>query len=110
MSSISFYPFIKSFDCCSSTIGFTYNGKRRYKSFFGGILTILCLLIIVGIIIAYSIQYFGKYEKQIYYQDKSYSRPPQIDISNNYHIAITMQYFGKNAFMDNMIRIKAVYK
>lgn len=51
MSSISFYPFIKSFDCCSSTIGFTYNGKRRYKSFFGGILTILCLLIIVGIII-----------------------------------------------------------
>ena len=110
MSSFSFYPLITSFDCCSSTIGFTYNGKRRYRAFFGGILTIICLLIIIDIIFAYSIQYFGKYEKQVFYQDKSYSRPPKIDISKDYHIAIMMQYFGANVFMDNMIRLKAVYK
>ena len=40
MSSIS--CLVTNLDCCSSQIGFTYKGKRRYKSLIGGCLTIIC--------------------------------------------------------------------
>ena len=48
MSSIS--CLLTNLDCCSSQIGFTYKGKRRYKSLIGGCLTIMCFIVIMAII------------------------------------------------------------
>ena len=108
MSSIS--CLVTNLDCCSSQIGFTYKGKRRYKSLIGGCLTIICFIVIMAIIIAYMVKYFTRAEKTIFYQDKKDLRPPLIDISNDFHIAIMMQYQGVNMFRDDMIKIKAMYK
>ena len=56
------------------------------------------------------VKYFTRAEKTIFYQDKKDLRPPLIDISNDFHIAIMMQYQGVNMFRDDMIKIKAMYK
>ena len=68
MSSIS--CLLTNLDCCSSQIGFTYKGKRRYKSLIGGCLTIMCFIVIMAIIIAYMVKYFTRAEKTIFYQEK----------------------------------------
>ena len=111
MSSISSHliSLITDFDCSSSIVGITYHGRRRYKSFLGGVLTVQSMISITVITIIYLVKYFGKQDKQIVYQDEKFSEPPLLDLSQNFHIAVMMQFSGANFFREDIIKIEAVY-
>ena len=111
MSSISSHivALVTDFDCSSSIVGITYRGRRRYKSLIGGVLTLLSIVSITVITLIYLVKYFSKQNKQIVYQDEKFSAPPLLDLSENFHIAVMMQFEGANSFREDIIKIEAIY-
>ena len=110
MGSSLIFEAVTDFDWSSSVIGFMYKGKKRYKSFFGGFSTLAALVLIIAITILYLVKFINRNDVQIIYHENKFTRPPRLDLSKDFYIAIITQYNGMNIFRNDILNITAMYK
>ena len=104
------FEYVSDFDFCGSIAGLMYNGRRRYKSRFGGFLTILAGIAALIITSVYLKSFFNRETPKMSSNSLKFYTPPRIDISSNFTVAIMMQIANTNEFRDDLVRIEAEYK
>lgn len=104
------FVFLTDFDFCGSIAGLMYNGKRRYKSKLGGVLTLMAFGSVLVLAIFYLRLFFARETPKMSYNDLKYWDPPLLDISGNFTVAVMMQFSDQNIFRDDLVKIEVYYK
>lgn len=97
-------------DICNSIVGLMYKGSRRYKSIFGGVLSLLLITAIASIIITFLNDFFGRDKAKMTFEQIKYHNPPSLNISNNFFFIVMTQFEGITLMRDDIIKIDAVLK
>ena len=104
------FVFLTDFDFCGSIAGLMYNGKRRYKSKLGGVLTLMAFGSVLVLAVFYLRLFFARETPKMSYNDLKYWDPPLLDISGNFTVAVMMQYSDQNIFRNDLVKIEVYYK
>ena len=103
------FAFLSDFDFCGSIAGLMYSGKRRYKSKFGGVLTIMAFIGIIVITVFYLQVFFARETPKMSSNVLKYWDPPSLNVSENFTVAVMMQYSDKNEFRDDLVQVEVFY-
>ena len=103
------FAFLSDFDFCGSIAGLMYSGKRRYKSKFGGVLTIMAFTGIIVITVFYLQVFFARETPKMSSNVLKYWDPPSLNVSENFTVAVMMQYSDKNEFRDDLVQVEVFY-
>lgn len=101
--------FLEQIDFCYSIVGLSYKGYKRYKSWFGGILSIGLFLSFIAIICYYLTTFISRKSPKMTFENMKYWSAPENDISSNFTMAIMMKFNGVNGFRDDLIKLEAYY-
>ena len=95
--------FLEQIDFCYSIVGLSYKGHKRYKSCFGGIVSISLFFSFIGIICYYLISFISRETPKMTFEDMKYWSAPENDISKNFTMAIVMKFNGINQSRTDLI-------
>lgn len=101
--------FLEQIDFCYSIVGLSYKGHKRYKSWFGGIVSISLFFSFIGIICYYLISFISREIPKMTFEDMKYWSAPENDVSKNFTMAIMMKFNGINQFRNDLIKLSAYY-
>lgn len=101
--------FLSDFDFCGSIAGLMYSGKRRYKSKFGGVLTLMAFIGIIVITVFYLQVFFARETPKMSSNALKFWDPPSLNVSSNFTVAVMMQYSDKNEFRDDLVQVEVFY-
>lgn len=104
------FDFLTDFDFCGSIAGLMYNGKRRYKSKLGGVLTLMAFGSVLVLMVFYLKLFFARETPKMSYNDLKFWNPPLLDLSGNFTVAVMMQYNNNNLFRDDLVKVEVYYK
>lgn len=101
--------FLRNIDFCFSIVGLNYKGNHRYKSWVGGILSIMVFIIFISIVAYYLVSFFERKTPKMSFQNLKYWQAPRYDLSENFTLAIMMEINNTYQFREDLIQIKAQY-
>jgi len=106
---MSLYDYIQKLDLFSSVVGLRYKGNWRYKTFIGGLVSIIYVLILMTIAIYFMIKYINREEVYMSFENTKNYNPPMLNISRDFNIAVSMRYGNKNILRKEIMDVEFEY-
>lgn len=98
---------LKIFDLCGSIVGLVYKGQRRYKSFIGGLLSMLLIAAIFCVIVIHLNDFFSRTKAKMSFDDLKYNTPPYLNLTTNFNFIMMLQFKGINDLRQDVLTISA---
>jgi len=106
---MSLYNYFKKIDLLSTVVGLRYKGSWRYKSFTGGMVTMFYVIVALSLASYFLSKYVNRDDVFMSFENIKNSNPPRLDISNDFHFAISMMYGNKNLLRKEIMDIQFQY-
>lgn len=105
----SFFSFLKALDIFGITIQLFFEGKRKYKSYFGSIISILIITISCYFFISQLISWYNVESSTVIYSNENYSVRNLLDTNSSYKYQLDNYnynlYFAIYAILPNSSRL-----
>jgi len=106
---MSLYDYFQKIDLLSSVVGLRYKGSWRYKSFIGGIVSFIYIIVALSLATYFMVKYVNRDDVFMSFENIKNSNPPQLDISKNFYFAVSMRYGNKNILRKEIMDIQFQY-